>query len=201
MATTAAKIFLTTAPPPLYKRHIMSNLIERAIRAAKLDATLYEEVEADKTALGQATIVVMASSVAAGIGSIAHGGVAGLFVGAVAALIGWYVWAYLTYVIGTKILPEAQTEADIGQLLRTTGFSSSPGVIRVLGIIPGFSQIVFVVASIWMLAAMVVAVRQALDYSGTLRAVGVCVIGWIVQILILFVLFYLLGVPAAGLQP
>ncbi len=179
----------------------MSDLVNRAIRAAKLDATLYEEVEADKTSLGQAMTVVVVSSIAAGIGSAVHGGVGGLFLGTVAAVLGWYVWAYLTYLIGTRLLPEPQTEADIGQLLRTTGFSSSPGVIRVLGIIPGFSQIVFVVASIWMLAAMVVAVRQALDYSGTLHAVGVCAIGWIVQGIIIFLLFSILGVPAVGLQP
>jgi hypothetical protein len=179
----------------------MSDLVNRAIRAAKLDATLYEEVEADKTSLGQAMTVVVVSSIAAGIGSAVHGGVGGLFLGTVAAVLGWYVWAYLTYLIGTRLLPEPQTEADIGQLLRTTGFSSSPGVIRVLGIIPGFSQIVFVVASIWMLAAMVVAVRQALDYSGTLRAVGVCAIGWLVQGIIIFLLFSILGVPAVGLQP
>jgi hypothetical protein len=178
----------------------MSDLVNRAIRAAKLDATLYEEVEADKTSLGQAMTVVVVSSIAAGIGSAVHGGVGGLFLGTIAAVLGWYVWAYLTYLIGTRLLPEPQTEADIGQLLRTTGFSSSPGVIRVLGIIPGFSQIVFVVASIWMLAAMVVAVRQALDYSGTLRAVGVCAIGWLVQGIIIFLLFSILGVPAVGLQ-
>jgi hypothetical protein len=178
----------------------MSDLVNRAIRAAKLDATLYEEVEADKTSLGQAMTVVVVSSIAAGIGSAVHGGVGGLFLGTIAAVLGWYVWAYLTYLIGTRLLPEPQTEADIGQLLRTTGFSSSPGVIRVLGIIPGFSQIVFVVASIWMLAAMVVAVKQALDYSGTLRAVGVCAIGWIVQGIIIFLLFSILGVPAVGLQ-
>jgi hypothetical protein len=179
----------------------MSNLIDRAIRAAKLDASLYEEVEADQTALGQATLVVVAASVAAGIGSIVHGGIAGLFVGTVAALFGWYAWAYLTYLIGTKILPEAQTEADMGQLLRTTGFASSPGLLRVLGIIPGLMTIVFLAAMVWMLVAMIIAVRQALDYTSTARAVGVCAIGWIVQGVIIYLLFALLGVPAAGLQP
>lgn len=103
----------------------MSDLVNRAIRAAKLDATLYEEVEADKTSLGQAMTVVVVSSIAAGIGSAVHGGVGGLFLGTIAAVLGWYVWAYLTYLIGTRLLPEPQTEADIGQLLRTTGFSSS----------------------------------------------------------------------------
>ena len=166
----------------------MSNLVDRAIRAAKLDVTLYEEVEVDQTALGQASAVVLLSSVAAGIGSALQGGVGGLFLGAIAALIGWYVWAYLTYLIGTRLLPEPQTEADIGQLLRTTGFASSPGLIRVLGIIPGLAGIVFVVALVWMLIAMVVAVRQALDYNSTLRAVGVCAIGWVVLVAVLYLL-------------
>lgn len=179
----------------------MSNLIERAIRAAKLDASLYEEVEADTAAFGQAMTVVVLSSIAAGIGGALHGGVAGLFMVAIAALVGWYVWAYLTYLIGAKIFPEPQTEADVGQLLRTTGFASSPGLLRVLGIVPGLMSIVFFIASIWMLVAMVVAVRQALDYRGTARAVGVCVIGWLVQIIVLLLLFYLMGAPSLGVQP
>ena len=166
---------------------------DRVIRAAKLDVNLYEEVEADKGAMGQAMTVVIISSVAAGLGSIAQGGISGILIGTVAALVGWYVWAYLTYLIGTKLLPEPQTRADHGELLRTIGFSSSPGLIRVLGIVPGLSGIVFFVASVWMLVAMVIAVRQALDYTGTLRAIGVCVIGWIVQIVFMGLLFSLIG--------
>jgi hypothetical protein len=148
----------------------MSRLIDRIVRASKLDIHLYEEVEADRGAMGQAMGVVVLSSIAAGIGSIGKGGLLGILLGAVFALIGWYVWAYLTYFIGTKILPEPQTQADPGELLRTIGFSSSPGLIRVLGIIPGLAGVVFLGASVWMLVAMVIAVRQALDYKSTLRA-------------------------------
>lgn len=169
---------------------------DRIVRAAKLDASLYEEVEADEGALKQAMGVVVLASVAAGLGASVHTGIGGLILGTIAALLGWYIWAYLTYWIGTKILPEAQTEADLGQLLRTTGFSSSPGLIRLLGVIPGLSGLIFTVASIWMLVAMVIAVRQALDYTSTFRAVGVCLIGWVIQILILALLLSLLS-PAA----
>ena len=172
----------------------MTDLKDRIIRAAKLDVNLYEEVEADKGALSQAMWVVVLSSIAAGIGTVAQGGVVGILVGTITALIGWYIWAYLTYFIGTKFLPEPQTRADHGELLRTIGFSSSPGLIRVLGIIPGLAGIVFLVAGIWMLAAMVIAVRQALDYKSTLRAVGVCMIGWIVQLIIFGLLFSILGI-------
>jgi hypothetical protein len=86
--------------------------------------------------------------------------------------------------IGTRLLPTAQTHADWKQLLRTTGFASAPGLIRVAGLIPLIGWFVYLIAGIWMLAAFVVAVRQALDYTSTLRAVGVCVLGWIAYALI-----------------
>jgi len=167
----------------------MANLKDRIIRAAKLDVNLYEEVEADKGAFGQAMTVVVLSSIAAGIGSITKVGLSGILILTIAALVGWYLWAFLTYFIGTKLLPEPQTKADIGELLRTIGFSSSPGLIRVFGIIPGLGRIVYPVALIWMLIAMIIAVRQALDYKSTSRAIGVCVIGWIIQMLIFTFLF------------
>ena len=171
----------------------MANFSNRIIRAAKLDVTLYEEVEADKSALGQAMGVVVLSSIAAGIGSTSKAGLFGMLMMVLIALVGWYIWAYLTYFIGTKLLPEPQTKADHGELLRTIGFSSSPGLIRVLGIIPGMQSIVFPIAAIWMLVAMVIAVRQALDYSSTLRAIGVCLIGWIIQMVLFVLLFYMFG--------
>ena len=171
----------------------MSSFNERLIGAAKLDIKIYEEVEADKGAMNQAMGVVILSSLAAGLGVIGKAGFVGLLMGAFMALIGWFVWAYLTYVIGTKILPEPQTKADLGELLRTIGFSSSPGLIRVLGIIPGLSFLVYSVAGIWMLVAMVVAVRQALDYHSTWRAVGVCIIGWIIQGLTMVLFFSIFG--------
>ena len=180
----------------------MTSFKDRILRAAKLDVHLYEEVEADKTTMPQAMSVVVLSSVAAGIGGIGMGvaGPGGILMGIVLALVGWYIWAFLTYFIGTKLLPEPQTHADLGELLRTTGFSSSPGLIKILGIIPGLGAVVFSVASIWMLVAMVIAVRQALDYKSTWRAVGVCAIGWVIQTVIIVLLFSLFsgGAPPAG---
>jgi hypothetical protein len=174
----------------------MSSFKDRIIGAAKLDVQLYEEVEADRGAMGQAVAVVVLASIAAGIGSIGLRGASGLVMGTIGALIGWFIWSYLTYFIGTKFLPEPQTRADYGELLRTIGFSSSPGMIRILGIIPGLTGIVYFIASIWMLVAMVIAVRQALDYTSTLRAVGVCVIGWIIQMLFMILIFSIVGTPA-----
>ena len=175
----------------------MGDIKERMLRAARLDVNLYQEAEADQGATRQAMWVVVMSAAAAGIGNIAVAGPAGIVGGALAALFAWYVWAGLTYLIGTKLLPEASTSADLGELLRTIGFSSSPGLIRVLGIVPGLSGIVFSIASIWMLVAMVIAVRQALDYTSTWRAVAVCLVGWIVQAMILVAMMSMFGAPPA----
>ena len=137
--------------------------------------------------------VVVLSSVAAGIGTAGTEGIKGLILGTIVALVGWFIWAFLTYYIGTRLLPEPQTKADYGELLRTIGFSSSPGILRVLGIIPLLGNILHFICGIWMLVAMVIAVRQALDYKSTGRAVGVCLIGWIVQVFIFAMFFWLAG--------
>jgi len=171
----------------------MQPYLERMLRAAKLEARLYEEVEADSGAMKQAMGVVVLASLAAGIGSAGRVGVTGMVMGTLAALAGWYIWAFLTYLIGTRLLPEPQTKTTHSELLRTIGFASSPGLIRVLGLIPGLAAFVFPVAAIWMLIAMVIGVRQALDYTSTLRAVGVCLIGWIIQILFTMAIFALLS--------
>ena len=170
-----------------------SSFENRIIRAVKLDPNLYEEVEADKGALLQAMMVVVLSSIAAGIGLYKTGGFSGIITGTMASLISWYVWAYLTYFIGTKFLPEPQTQADLGELLRTIGFSSSPGLLRVFYFIPGVGVLVYLISSLWMLVAMIIAVRQALDYNSTLRAVGVCVIGYVIQIFVLVLIFSIFG--------
>jgi len=154
-----------------------SQYVNRIIRACKLDVNLYEEVEADKSATFQAAGVVVLSSLAAGVGTLSLG-TSNFLMAPLLSLVSWFVWAYVVYFIGVKFFPEPTTEADHGQLLRAIGFSSAPGLIRVFGIFPNLMNIAFIVAVIWMLVAMVIAVRQALDYKSTWRAVGVVVTGF-----------------------
>lgn len=163
-----------------------NSFTQRLIGALALDSTIYEEVEADPSALTQAAIVVLGSSVAAGIGS--RGLVAptlrGMVFITVVSFLAWAAWALVVVQVGGRVMPEPSTRADIGQLLRTIGFASAPGLLRVLGIMSAATIPVFVVTAIWMLAAMIVAVRQALDFHTTSRAVAVCVLGWLLAIAI-----------------
>ena len=169
-----------------------SIFINRIIRACKLDVTLYEEVEADQSATLQAALVVILSSLAAGVGALSMGA-SNFLMAPVLSLVSWYIWAYLIYIIGAKLFPEANTKADHGQLLRTIGFSSAPGLIRIFGFTPDLMSITFIGAGVWMLVAMVIAVRQALDYESTWRAIGVVVIGFLVQAIVLIILLRIFG--------
>ena len=172
----------------------MASLSERMIGSAMLDVHTYEEVEADTNATGQALMVVVLSSIAVGIGTLTLGGLSGLLAGTVSALIGWFIWAFLVYLIGTKVLPDPNTRSDVPELLRTIGFSASPGLLRVLGLVPLFGGLIIFAVNIWMLIAMVIAVRQALDYESTGRAIGVCLIGWFAQIASITILMLAFGV-------
>jgi len=152
----------------------------RLIGALALDPVTYEEVEADRSATGQAMLVVVLSSVGAGVGAYGLGNGSPrtmIFISGV-SLLAWAAWALLTYQIGVKLMPEPETRSDVGELLRTIGFAAAPGMLRIFGVVPGAAIPAFAITAIWMLAAMVVGVRQALDYKSTARAVAVCGVGW-----------------------
>ena len=162
-------------------------MLERMIGAARLDPDVYEEVEADQSATGQAAAVVVIVAVAGGIGAAGFGGVGGLIFGIIFGLIQWAVWAGITYWVGTTLFRTPDTSADWGELARTTGFAQSPGVLKILGVIPGVGLYIVWAVIFWQLAAMVIGVRQALDYTSTWRAVGVVLVGFIPLFIILIV--------------
>lgn len=174
---------------------VRNSFLQRLIGAAALDPAIYEEVEGDRAATSQAFAIVVGSSVAAGVGARGFSqvtiGDAVLF--SAIALISWAAWALITFEIGGRLMPEPQTRVDVGQLLRTIGFASTPGLLRVLGIMPAVAAPVFVVTSVWMLLAMIVAVRHALDYRSIGPAIGVCLLGWVLAIAIAVVLGVLFG--------
>jgi hypothetical protein len=172
-----------------------NTFLQRLIGALALDPAIYEEVEADARAMPQAFVIVVLSSLAAGVGArgFAENSVANVALVSIVALIAWAAWALVTFEIGSRLMPARETRVSIGELMRTIGFAATPGLFRVLGVFPGVALPVFAVTSIWMLVAMVVAVKHALDYQSTARAVAVCGLGWVLAIAIALVLGLLFG--------
>ena len=162
----------------------MSTFLNRVVGAALLSPAVYEEVEADRAATTQAIGVVALSSLAAGVGALGPTStrVTALAGISLLAFALWVIWALLTLQIGARIMPSPRTQADFGQLLRTIGFATAPGILRVAAVIPGTTMAVFAATAVWMLMAMIVAIRQALDYTSTARAFAVCALGWILSL-------------------
>jgi hypothetical protein len=160
-----------SSPMPIYFRRLVGSFA--------LDPAAFEDVEADDTATLHAGLTVLLASVAAGVGAQGFGAELWTVVPfALVTLVAWAAWALLTFEVGTRILPGSRTYADVGQLMRTMGFAAAPGLMLVLAALPGLTVPIFVMATLWMLAAMIVAVRQALDYEMTIHAVAVCIFGW-----------------------
>jgi hypothetical protein len=178
-------------------RTASNTFLQRLIGAAALDTAIYEEVEADASAMIQAFAVVLLSSLAAGVGATGRGGgtvsLANIGFISIAALLTWAAWALITFEIGARLLPEPQTQVDVGQLLRTIGFAATPGLLQVFGAIPGATVPAFAISAVWMVAAMIVAVRQALDYTSTGRAVIVCLCGLFLALAVAMVLGVIFG--------
>jgi hypothetical protein len=148
------------------------------LHAALLRADLYEEVEADRSANPQALAVVVLAGLATGIGALENSGARGVLWHTAIDVVGWYAWAWVTCLIGTRLLPTPETRADLGELLRTLGFACAPGVLRAFALIDSLAFALFTLCTLWIVAAMVVAVRQALDYRSTARAALVCAFGF-----------------------
>lgn len=167
-------------------------LTTRMIRAAQLQESLYEEVERDRNATGQAAQVVLIAAIAGAIASLlSNPSVRGLFaavVSVILGLVGWVIWSYLTYWVGTTFFKTEQTRVTPGEMLRTIGFSHAPGVLRIFTFIPALGWLIALGVAIWQLVAGVIAVRAAMDFD-TGRAIATVVVGWIIQFIVTVVLF------------
>jgi len=172
-----------------------NTFLQRLMGAMALDPTIYEEVEADRGASAQALAMVILAGLATGVGARGFGAisVAGIAFISVAVLLSWAAWALLTFEVGVRLMPAPETRSNPSELRRTIGFAATPGVLNVFAILPNITRSVFIVTSIWMLLTMIVAVRHALDYKSTARAVAVCVCGWALALTIAVVLGVLFG--------
>jgi len=169
--------------------------IKRLIRALLLDPNVYEEIEHDRRAMWQAALVVLLVSLSRGLYAYNVGDYVGLVVSTVTNFVLWILLSFLVYIIGTKLFPESETRSDQWEVMRVLGFASAPGIFRVFASVPHLTAIVFLIVWVWTLSAMIVAVRQALDFRSTWNAIWVCVVGLITYWLLYVILFFAFGLP------
>ena len=167
------------------------NYFQRLKKAIFLDVAFYEEVEKDKKFTDQAMMTVALVSAVEGFIIMEGFNLINLFQGVLGSLIRFVIWAFFISFVGTRILPEPETKSNTGELIRTLGFAYAPGLLIIFIIFPIIDSYVYPLVLILQLAAMTIAVRQALDFNSTVRAVGVCIVAYILMILalMLFTIF------------
>jgi hypothetical protein len=180
-----------------------SSFLDRLVRVCRLDAHVFEEVEHDPSAMGQAAAVVALAALAQGVASLPVLGVMGVFAAVIGAFVGWFAGTAVIWLIGVRIMGHT---SDYPELLRTLGFASVPQILLILGVLPlgPLHGVLQIVVALLLLVAYVVAVRQALDVT-TLRAVAVCILTILVQALLISLIFVaipgLSGVAQPGAIP
>jgi hypothetical protein len=162
----------------------MASFGERVVGAMTLNASTFEEIEQDTNAMGQAVGVITFAAVSTGIGNVWYGGLSGIIGGILSSLIGYAVWALIVWVVGTKVMPDPQTKADLPETFRVIGFAAAPGILGIVTIIPLLGWLLLFVIALWQIAAMVVAVQAVLDYTSIGKAIIVVVIGWLVNLVV-----------------
>lgn len=170
----------------------MDTVSQRMIGAAMLNPAAYEAVERDVKANKTALFIVIGTAIFAGIGGLTSDGLGGLIGGVIAAIVSWVLYAIAAYLIGTKIFKTSATESTLGECLRTLGFAQTPSFFRILSGIPILGWIITIIVDIWVLVATVIALRQALDFTSTGRAIITAVVAWIAYIIPYAILIALL---------
>jgi hypothetical protein len=172
------------------------------LRAALLHADTYEEVEADRSSIRQAWVVMLAASTAIGVARYLQATSAGLSgqplafqvaLAVIEPLVVWIAGSAFAFMIGASFFRGPETESDFAEVLRTTGFAFTPGLLRIFAFVPpaGLGLSIDLLARLWVLVAIVVALRQALDFT-TLRAVGTF---WAAAVLLWLVIWGLTAAP------
>ena len=180
------------------------NYFQRLQKAIMLDVSFYEEVENDKKFTDQAMMTVVLVSIVQGL-MIAGFAPIALVQGILGSLVRFIIWAFFIAFVGTRILPEPETKSNTGELIRTLGFAYAPGLLVIFKVLPFINSFVDPIVVILQLAAMTIAVKQALDFNSTVRAVGVCIVAFLLMIvaLTLFIgsTWFFLGIAENAVAP
>ena len=175
-------------------------MIQRMMGAAMFNADTYEEIEADPGAIGQAIGVVILVTICGIVGGVidgllggagASGIIWGLIAGLVFGILRWAIWVSVLSLVGGMMLRTSNTQTSWAEIGRVVGFAYTPGVLSIFSFVPFIGWLFPVVAFVWTLAAVTLAVRQALDFESTGRAILVVLVAavvgfipWIIVVLL-----------------
>ena len=153
------------------------NIIFKSI---KLDKTLYS----DNRNFGEASIYY------AGLIMILDG-IAGAFaantiiktaiaMSGLTAILTWFVWAILIFVIGVKLFPDKQTKVSFKKVLTAVGFAHAPGLLRFFAITPDLMITIIFLTQFWIFAALIISTKQILNLKSNFKSFGIVFLSFLI---------------------
>jgi hypothetical protein len=167
-------------------------MVERIMRAIRLDSTVYREIAEDQNAMSEAAIIVVIVAIMSAIGRAIGSG--NFFLNLIitlltAILVNWILWAILTYFVGTAFF---RGRTDIPEMMRVLGYANAPNLLGIFGFIPCVGWIFALLGAILAFIAGFLAVREAMEFD-TGSAIVTVLISWLISIVISFGISLLIG--------
>ena len=153
------------------------NIIFKSI---KLDKSLY----ADNRNFGEASIyfaglIMILDGIA---GAVAANTVIKTAIGmsGLTAILTWFIWAILIYVLGVKIFPDKQTKVSFKKILTAVGFAHAPGLLRFFAVTPELMIPIIFLTQFWIFAALIISTRQILNFKSNLKSFGIVFLSFLI---------------------
>ncbi|MDA9698064.1 hypothetical protein N9U81_01510 [Candidatus Pelagibacter sp.] len=96
------------------------------------------------------------------------------------AILTWFIWATLIYVIGVKLFPEKQTKIPFKKVLTAVGFAHSPGLLRFFAITPDLMVPIIFLTQFWIFAALIISTKHVLNLKSNFKSFGIIFLSFLI---------------------
>ena len=96
------------------------------------------------------------------------------------AILTWFIWAILIYVIGVKLFPEKQTKIPFKKVLTAVGFAHSPGLLRFFAITPDLMVPIIFLTQFWIFAALIISTKHVLNLKSNFKSFGIIFLSFLI---------------------
>ena len=159
---------------------MLGEFLNIIFKSIKLDKTLYS----DNKNFGEASIYFaglimildgMAGAVAANTVIKTAVAMSGL-----TAILSWFVWAILIFVIGVKLFPEKNTKVSFKKVLTAVGFAHAPGLLRFFAVTPNLMIPIIFLTQFWIFAALIISTKQILNLKSNIKSFGIVFLSFLI---------------------
>ena len=149
-------------------------------KSIKLDRSLYKDNKNfGEAAIYFAGLIMILDGVA---GAVAANTVVKTAIGVsgLTAIITWFVWAILIYVIGVKLFPDKDTKIPFKKVLTAVGFAHAPGLIRFFAVTPELMIPIIFLTQFWIFAGLIISTKQILNLKSNMKSFGLVFLSFLI---------------------